>query len=63
MALVFGAYDLDGDLDIFAPGDTGKPMFEQRKWDLHGHSREVRLDLSRGDLFGIHSVAASFADL
>ena len=28
MALAFGDYDLDGDLDIFAPGQTDKPMFK-----------------------------------
>ena len=27
-ALAFGDYDLDGDLDVFAPGQTDKPMFE-----------------------------------
>ena len=28
MALAFGDYDLDGDLDVFAPGQTDKPIFE-----------------------------------
>ena len=62
MALLLGDYDLDGDLDIFAPGDTDKPMLENNGNGTYTALVGIKMGLHKGDLFGIHSVAASFAD-
>ena len=60
MALAFGDYDLDGDLDIFAPGRTDKPMFENNGDGTYTAIGEQELGLVSGE-FGGH-LAVSFAD-
>ena len=62
MALAFGDYDLDGDLDVFAPGPTDKPMFENNGDGTYTAIDQRELGLVSGDLFGIHSLTVSFAD-
>ena len=62
MALAYGDYDLDGDLDIFAPGPTDKPLFENNGNETYTAREQGELGLTSGDLFGIHSLTVSFAD-
>lgn len=59
-ALAFGDYDLDGDLDVFAPGQTDKPMFENNGDGTYTAIEEQELGLVSGE-FGGH-LAVSFAD-
>ena len=48
-ALAFGDYDLDGDLDLFAPGQTDKPMFKNNGDGTYTAVEEQELGLvSRG---------------
>ena len=58
--LAFGDYDLDGDLDIFAPGRIDKPMFENNGDETYTAIREQDLGIVRGE-YGGH-LAVSFAD-
>ena len=60
MALAFGDYDLDGDLDVFAPGRTDKPMFKNNGDGTYTAIEEQELGLVSGE-FGGH-LAVSFAD-
>ena len=60
MALAFGDYDLDGDIDVFAPGRTDKPMFENNGDGTYTAVGEQKVGLVSGE-FGGH-LAASFAD-
>ena len=60
MALAFGDYDLDGDLDVFAPGRTDKPMFKNNGDGTYTAVGEQEVGLASGE-FGA-SLAASFAD-
>ena len=59
-ALAFGDYDLDGDLDIFAPGQTDKPIFENNGDGTYTALEEQELGLVTGE-YGGH-LAVSFAD-
>ena len=62
-ALSFGDYDLDGDLDVFASGEIGWPLFENDGEGTYTaiDERELGLAIS-GDMgLGGH-LAASFAD-
>ena len=62
-ALTFGDFDLDGDLDIFAPGQTDKPMFGNKgdgTYTAIGDG-ELGLETRGGYGFGPH-LAVSFAD-
>ncbi len=62
-ALDFGDYDLDGDLDVFAPGRADKPMFRNKgdgTYTAIGDG-ELGLETSGGYGFGPH-LAVSFAD-
>ena len=60
MALAFGDYDLDGDLDVFAPGQTDKPMFENNGDGTYTAIGEQELGLVIRGLGA--DQAASFAD-
>ena len=60
MALAFGDYDLDGDLDVFAPGETDKPMFENNGDETYTAVGEQELGLVIRGLGADQAV--SFAD-
>ena len=60
MALAFGDYDLDGDLDVFAPGQTDKPMFKNNGDGTYTAIGEQELGLVSGELGA--SLAVSFTD-
>ena len=60
MALAFGDYDLDGDLDVFAPGQTDKPMFKNNGDGTYTAIGEQELGLVSGELGA--SMAVSFTD-
>ena len=59
-ALAFGDYDLDGDLDLFAPGRTDKPMFKNNGNGTYTAVGDKEAELVFGE-FGAH-LAVSFAD-
>ena len=59
-ALALGDYDLDGDLDVFAPDRTDKPLFENNGDGTYTAVREQDLGIVSGH-FGGH-LAVSFAD-
>ena len=60
MALAFGDYDLDGDLDVFAPGQTDKPIFENNGDSTYTAIGERELGLVIRGLGA--DLAVSFAD-
>ncbi len=60
MALAFGDYDLDGDLDLFAPGQTDKPMFKNNGDGTYTAVEEQELGLVIRGLGA--DTAVSFAD-
>ena len=59
-ALSFGDYDLDGDLDVFAPGRTDKPLFENNGDGTYSAVLEQDLGIVSGH-YGGH-LAISFVD-
>ena len=60
MALAFGDYDLDGDLDVFAPGQTDKPMFKNNGDGTYTAIGEQELGLVSGEHGA--NLAVSFTD-
>ena len=61
MALALGDYDLDGDLDVFAPGHTNKPVIENKGDGTYMAIGERKLGLVSSKA-GFHLMTASFAD-